>query len=172
MIAVGALLHVLPEQAAHWAYPQATMSDEEIVFTMCTGLAGRLYQSGLIDRMNHDQRALVAAGVAAHKDDPAARSPARRRGSRPACRAGTTRGSPSPSMPATETFVLAWRQEHAAPEVTLELPHLGASDVTVTQVYPPPETLPEWNAVRTPTGLTLKVGDTVAAARMLRLQRD
>jgi alpha-galactosidase len=67
MIAVGSLVHVLPEQAAHWAYPQATMSDELIAFTMCTGLAGRLYQAGLLDRMDADQLALVAAGVAVHK---------------------------------------------------------------------------------------------------------
>ena len=38
--------HILPEQAANWAYPQPQMTDEEIAFTMCTGLAGRLYLSG------------------------------------------------------------------------------------------------------------------------------
>jgi alpha-galactosidase len=171
MIAVASLVHVLPEQAAHWAYPQSSMSDEEIAFTMCTGLAGRLYQSGLIDRMSPDQRALVAAGVAAHK----------------ATRGELARSTPRfptglPSWDSewitvafdtgADTLVLAWRQQHASPEVTLELPHLGSADVTVTQVYPPTETLPEWSAVRTPTGLTLKTGDTVAAARMLRLHRE
>jgi alpha-galactosidase len=171
MIAVGSLVHVLPEQAAHWAYPQSSMSDEEIVFTMCTGLAGRLYQSGLIDRMDEDQRALVAAGVEAHK----------------ATRAELARSTPRfptglPSWNSEwvtvafdagdDTLVLAWRQQHASPEVILELPHLGSADVTITQVYPPTGTLPEWNAVRTPTGLTLKTSDTVAAARMLRLRRE
>jgi alpha-galactosidase len=71
-----------------------------------------------------------------------------------------------------DTYVLAWRQQHAAPEVALELPHLGGAEVTITQVYPPTGRLPEWETVRTPTGLTLKAGDNAAAARMLRLQRE
>ena len=171
MIAVGSLVHILPEQAAHWAYPQSSMTDEEIAFTMCTGLAGRLYQSGLIDRMNQDQRALVAAGVTAHKATRKALA-----GSTPRFPTGVPSWDSEWITVAFDTgaatFVLAWRQQHASPEVTLDLPHLGGSDVTVTQVYPPTETLPEWSSVRTPTGLTLKASDRAAAARMLRLQRD
>ena len=44
-IAAGALVGIVPEQAANWAYPQPDMTDEEIVFTLSTGLAGRLYLS-------------------------------------------------------------------------------------------------------------------------------
>ena len=168
MIAVGALVHILPEQAAHWAYPQSSMTDEEIAFTMCTGLAGRLYQSGLIDRMSPGQRALVAAGVEAHKE------------TRGALARSTPRfptGVPSWNSEwitvafdaGVDTYLLAWRQQHAAPEVTLELPHLSGAEVDVTQVYPPTSALPEWDVVRTPTGLTLKTDDNVPAARMLRL---
>ena len=48
-IAAGAPLQMLPEQAGNWAYPQPWMSDEEIAFTMVTGLSGRLYLSGFLD---------------------------------------------------------------------------------------------------------------------------
>jgi alpha-galactosidase len=168
MIAVGALAHILPEQAANWSYPQATMSDEEIAFTMVTGLAGRLYQAGLLDRMNEEQLALVAAGVQAHKD------------TRQALARSTPRfptGLPSwddawvtvAFETAEESYVLAWRQERADDQVALELPWLGDRQVQVEQVYPPVAALAEWKIERTSTGLTLRCGETVAAARMLRV---
>ena len=146
------------------------MSDELIAFTMCTGLAGRLYQSGLIDRMTPEQRALVAAGVAVHK---ATRSALAR--STPRFPTGLpTWGDDWVSVAfedGDDTYVIAWRQQHAAPEVTLDLPHLGGADVAVTQLYPPSELLAGWSAVSTPTGFTLTSSDGVAAARMLRLRR-
>ena len=40
-IAAGAPVQMLPEQAGNWAYPQAWMGDEEIAYTMVTGLSGR-----------------------------------------------------------------------------------------------------------------------------------
>ena len=49
-IAAGAPVQILPEQAGNWAYPQPSMSHEEIAFTMVTGLSGRLYLSGFLDR--------------------------------------------------------------------------------------------------------------------------
>jgi alpha-galactosidase len=168
MIAVGALVHVLPEQAGNWSYPQSTMSDEMIAFNMCTGLAGRLYQAGLLDRMTPEQLALVAAGVQTHKDT-------RNLLSHSTVRFPT--GVPSwdddwitvAFCGSGETYLIAWRQEHAPPEVTLELPHLIGVGVQVTQIYPPVEALAEWTAVRTPTGLTLTCSEGIAAARMLRL---
>lgn len=168
VIAVGALVHILPEQAGNWSYPQSTMSDEMIAFNMCTGLAGRLYQAGLLDRMTPDQLALVAAGVQTHKDT-------RNLLSHSTARFPT--GVPSwdddwisvAFCGTGETYLIAWRQEHAAREVTLELPHLTGVDVGVTQIYPPVEALAEWTAVRTDTGLTLMASEATAAARMLRL---
>lgn len=75
-VAAGALMSILPEQAANWAYPQPTMSDEEISFTMVTGLSGRLYLSGRLDQMEPAQLALVADGVRAARswDDSQRRS--------------------------------------------------------------------------------------------------
>jgi alpha-galactosidase len=167
-IAVSALVHILPEQAANWSYPQSTMSDEMIAFNMCTGLAGRLYQAGLLDRMTPEQLALVAAGVQTHKDT-------RNLLSHSTVRFPT--GVPTwdddwitvAFCGSRESYLIAWRQEHAAPEVTLELPHLVGVDVEVTQIYPPVEALAAWTAVRTRTGLTLRASEAQAAARMLRL---
>ncbi|WP_208545146.1 glycoside hydrolase family 36 protein [Rathayibacter sp. VKM Ac-2760] len=62
-IAAAAPMQMLPEQAASWAYPQPWMSQEEIAFTMVTGLSGRLYLSGFLNRMNEEQFALVEEAV-------------------------------------------------------------------------------------------------------------
>ena len=40
------------------------MTAEEIVFTLCTGLAGRFYLSGRLDGMSPAQLAMVAEAVA------------------------------------------------------------------------------------------------------------
>ena len=67
-IAAAAPMSMLPEQAASWAYPQPEMTDEEIAFCLVTGLLGRFYLSGHLDR---DDRAPSAtrwrAAVAAAK---------------------------------------------------------------------------------------------------------
>jgi alpha-galactosidase len=168
MIAVGSLVHVLPEQAAHWAYPQATMSDELIAFTMCTGLAGRLYQAGLLDRMDADQLALVAAGVAVHKQTRHALA-------RSIPRFPT--GLPSWDQSwlsvvfdcGSESYLLAWRQADAPAEVMLALPQLAGAQLAVQQLYPPVDVLPAWGVERTAEGLALTAPDGVAAARMYRL---
>ncbi|KQQ03398.1 MULTISPECIES: glycoside hydrolase family 36 protein [unclassified Rathayibacter] len=62
-IAAAAPMQMLPEQAASWAYPQPWMSQDEIAFTMVTGLSGRLYLSGFLNRMNEEQFALVEEAV-------------------------------------------------------------------------------------------------------------
>jgi alpha-galactosidase len=168
-IAVGALLHILPEQAGNWSYPQATMSDEMIAFNMCTGLAGRIYQAGLLDRMTPDQLALVAAGITTHKN----------------IRNLLTRATVSfpTGLPSwddawitvafhddEETYLIAWRQKHAPSEVDLNLHALAGRNVEVTQIYPPAEMLPEWNWSQTSAGIALQTSQDVIAARMLRVK--
>jgi alpha-galactosidase len=66
-IAAGAPVQMLPEQAGHWAYPQPWMSEEEIAFTMVTGLSGRMYLSGFLDRMSPEQFHLVREATALFK---------------------------------------------------------------------------------------------------------
>jgi alpha-galactosidase len=67
-IAAGAPVHMLPEQAGNWAYPQEWMSDEEIAFTMVTGLSGRLYLSGFLDRMAPAQLELIREATGLFKE--------------------------------------------------------------------------------------------------------
>jgi alpha-galactosidase len=67
-IAAAAPAAIAPEQAASWAYPQPSFTDDEIAFTLCGAMLGRIYLSGHLDHMSRDQRALVAEAVRVHKD--------------------------------------------------------------------------------------------------------
>ncbi|MEU4393926.1 alpha-galactosidase [Kribbella sp. NPDC023855] len=66
-IAAAAAAAIAPEQAASWSYPQPSFTDDEIVFTMCAGMLGRLQVSGHLDKMDEVQRALVAEAVTAYR---------------------------------------------------------------------------------------------------------
>jgi alpha-galactosidase len=66
-ISASAPASLAPEQAASWAYPQPEMTQEEMAFTLVTGILGRLYLSGFIDQMTTEQLALVAEAVEAFK---------------------------------------------------------------------------------------------------------
>ena len=67
-IAAAAPAAIAPEQAASWAYPQPSFTDDEIAFTLCGAMLGRIYLSGHLDHMSREQRALVAEAVRVHKD--------------------------------------------------------------------------------------------------------
>lgn len=66
-IAAGAGMTILPEQQGNWGYAQPEMDDETAVFTLASGILGRLYLSGFIDRMNDARLALVRDAVALHR---------------------------------------------------------------------------------------------------------
>jgi alpha-galactosidase len=66
-IAASAPASITPEQAGNWAYPQPEMSTDEIVFTLVTGMLGRLYLSGFLDRMSPAQLGLVREAVRAYQ---------------------------------------------------------------------------------------------------------
>jgi len=66
-IAAAAPAAMTPEQAAIWAYPQPDFTDDEIAFTLCGALLGRVHLSGHLDQMSRQQRDLVAAGVRVYK---------------------------------------------------------------------------------------------------------
>jgi alpha-galactosidase len=57
-ISAAAPVALPPEQAASWAYPQPEWSDDEIAFTLCNALLGRVHLSGHIDRMSAAQQQL------------------------------------------------------------------------------------------------------------------
>jgi alpha-galactosidase len=67
-IAAAAPAAIAPEQAANWAYPQPSFTDDEIAFTLCGALLGRVHLSGHLDQMSREQRALVAEAVRVYKD--------------------------------------------------------------------------------------------------------
>jgi alpha-galactosidase len=66
-IAAAAPAAIAPEQAAVWAYPQPSFTDDQIAFTLCGALLGRVHLSGHLDRMTPDQLELVATGVGVYK---------------------------------------------------------------------------------------------------------
>ncbi|MGW0801535.1 glycoside hydrolase family 36 protein [Nonomuraea sp. NPDC002799] len=134
-IAVAAPLSMLPEQAANWAYPQPGMTDEEIAFTMSTGILGRLYLSGNLNRMNDAQLDLVREGVRLHQ------------GLRPGLLGATPcwpLGLPGWDDPwlalglraGESTHVGIWRRPGAADNTVLSLPHLSGRDLSVEIAYP------------------------------------
>jgi len=64
-IAAAAPLSMLPEQAASWAYPQPSMTEEESAFCLVTSLLGRYFLSGYLNRMDEEQLDLVREAVSA-----------------------------------------------------------------------------------------------------------
>lgn len=66
-VAASAPFSILPEQCGNWAYPAADMSEEETTFTLVSGLAGRFYLSGFLDRLRPDQMRAVADAVSLHR---------------------------------------------------------------------------------------------------------
>lgn len=65
-VAASAPAHIAPEQCGNWAYPAADMTAEEVQFTLVTGLAGRFYLSGFLDRLDDASRQMVARAVQLH----------------------------------------------------------------------------------------------------------
>ncbi|MEV0347808.1 glycoside hydrolase family 36 protein [Nonomuraea sp. NPDC050680] len=168
-IAVAAPLSMLPEQAANWAYPQPEMTDEELVFTMCTGVLGRLYLSGNLPAMSAAQLDLVRAGVRVHRD----------------LRADLVRALPCwpLGLPGWADHWLAlglragdsthlglWRRPGATETSVLSLPHLAGRAVQVETVYPGDAA--GWGHSWDPQTAELSVTSTVTGptARILKLR--
>ena len=66
-IAAAAPAAVVPEQAGHWAYPQAGTSTELFTFCLVNGVLGRLYLSGHLNEMTADELDLIREALAAHR---------------------------------------------------------------------------------------------------------
>jgi alpha-galactosidase len=66
-IAAAAPAGVAPEQAAVWAYPQPEWDNDQIAFTLCTAMLGRVHLSGHVDRMSAAQLQLVAEAISTYK---------------------------------------------------------------------------------------------------------
>ncbi|GAA1466471.1 glycoside hydrolase family 36 protein [Microbacterium thalassium] len=166
-IAASAPIAMLPEQAASWAYPQPEMNDEELSFSLVTGLLGRYYVSGYLNRMTDAQRGIVATAIRTAKE------------LRPAIAAGHAfwpAGLPSWTAPWValglhgqgDDILSLWRRG-AERTLSLSLPHLRGRAVEVTTVFP--TDLPEWSTDwDSSTGtLTVHAGDAPIAARTIRV---
>ncbi|GAA2319765.1 hypothetical protein GCM10009853_092340 [Glycomyces scopariae] len=166
-IAAAAPISLLPEQAANWAYPQPEMDAEEAAFCLVTGLLGRFYVSGHLNRMSERQRDQVAAAVTAAKTlrtEIAAGHP-----HWPAGLPGWTDPWTALALRTDASdLVSVWRR--GGPDTTdLAFPHLAGREVDITTVFP--TDLPAWDtAWNAATGtLTVRAGGAETAARTLRL---
>lgn len=167
-IAASAPFSMLPEQAANWAYPAADMSLEKTAFTLATGILGRFYLSGFLDRLDDEQTALVAAAVHVHKD------------LRPFIRAATPswplgldqRNEPWQALALRDsavTVLTLWRQEGAPPTVRIPLPAFAGVDLDLEVLFP--DAGSAWDSTWSSADGVLEVGtdDPSLAARVVRL---
>jgi alpha-galactosidase len=142
-IAAAAPAAIAPEQAAIWAYPQPDFTDDEIAFTLCTALLGRVHLSGHLDNMSQAQQDLVAQAVAVYKRIRADLAQAV-----PFWPLGLPRwtdslialGMRAPGV----SYVAVWRRgrvsgpgaDRDAAVATLPVPHLAGRPVTAEVLYP------------------------------------
>lgn len=169
-IAASAPLSMVPEQAASWAYPQPDMSDEEIAFCLVTGLLGRFYLSGYLNRMTPAQRTRVADAVQIAKT---LRHEIRR--SHPHWPLGLPAWNDewvALGLHDTDThssLISLWHRGGSQREITLSLPQFQGHDVSVHTVFS--EDLPAWLSTwdAAAGSLSVRAHDDNVAARTLRL---
>lgn len=165
-IAVGAPFMLLPEQSGNWAYAQPDMSDELIAFVHVTGLSGRPYYSGHLDRMTRTQRALVREAAEVWKS----------------IREQTIESVPfwpvglpgwsdeilalGLQCPDGGGFVAVWNRSEHEQSLTLDLPRdLRAG--AVQQVYP--AGLPGWSAIADDNRHMIVMAPAGPSARLFRI---
>ncbi len=157
-IAAAAGLAVLPEQSANWAYPQPDLSDEQNVFTLVTGLAGRFYLSGHLDGMSDDQTARVREAVdtarSLHRDiaDTVPSWPLGLPG-------WTDRWVAAARHGRDRTVVSVWDRGPGADTAELRFPELVGRELHVATIFP--HDLPGWQAEWDADTGTLSVRTTV-----------
>lgn len=168
-VTAAAPLSMLPEQAASWAYPQPDMTAEEVAFCLATGLLGRFYLSGYLNRMSDEQRALVVEAVQLNKA---------LRGEIANSTPFWPLGLPNWSSPwvalgletQTSRYVTIWNRSAETQDVTLRLPDLAGANVLIRTVFP--QHLAEWSMRWNTDAGTLHILNTtaVAGARTIELR--
>jgi alpha-galactosidase len=168
-IAAGAPVQILPEQAGNWAYPQPSMSNEEIAYTMVSGLSARLYVSGFLDQMEAGQFALVRDALTLSKsirDDIAVSVPAWPMGLPDWYADSIALALKAPDR----TFVYVWHRGTEDAELTLRL---GADVRARHLVEQYPRTLAPWSAADGPDNtVVLRPGQAGMTARVYEIVRD
>ncbi|MCI2959484.1 alpha-galactosidase [Agromyces atrinae] len=167
-IAAAAPLSMLPEQAASWAYPQPEMSDEEVAFCLVTGLLGRFYLSGYLNRMSEEQLALVREAVAAAQS----------------LRTVIPAATPFWPLAATDSIdgpvalglahdgsavVSVWSRRAGSEPISLALPAFRGEDVHIDALFP--QRLDAWETQwsREEGVLTVRPSNVDASARTFRV---
>lgn len=169
-IAASAPMSMPLEMAGNWAYPQSEWSDEQIAFTLVTGLSGRLYLSGNIDRLNEHQLAIVREATAAYPDVIAHHARAL-----PSWPLGLPAwDDPQVALASAtgdETLVFVWNRDAAATSATLSLPDFSQGDVTVETIFP--TALAAWQTQwHSESGeLTVDLTGAGESARVLRVRK-
>jgi alpha-galactosidase len=168
VIAASAAMSMLPEQAANWAYPQPFMTQEEIAFTLATGLSGRFYLSGHLDEMNEEQLELVREAVTTWREARVWLSTAD-----PVWPAGLPGWDDtwvaSGLRHGDATRLVVTRRPGSSSSFELFLPHLRGRAVHVEQVFP--QSLSPWDCTWDSGSARLLVTATTAApsARVLEV---
>lgn len=170
-IAAAAPASVVPEQAGNWAYTQPEMTGGAAGFTLATGLLGRLYLSGHLDRMAPERLALVREAVDTHK---ALREQIAE--SVPFWPFGLTNVDDPwvvlglrPAQGSGPVLLTLWRRAGAAAELDVPLPRLRGARIEPDVLFPAaapgwqPEWLPEQGVLR------LEVTEDAPSARVIRL---
>ncbi|WP_062200416.1 glycoside hydrolase family 36 protein [Demequina salsinemoris] len=172
-IAAGAGMAMPLEQAGNWAYPHWEMTAEEVAFTLVTGLAGRMYLSGYLDRFPERSRELVAQAAAVY------RGVIRHHGeSVPVWPLGLPGWSDdvvaSGSLASSDgvTLVSVWSRAGSS-AADLSLPHLAGADIEVVQAFPAPAPdISAWTTTWDPEAGTLAVsGMGSMEARLYALRK-
>lgn len=169
-IAAGAPMSMPLEMAGNWAYPQSEWTDEQIAFTLVTGLSGRLYLSGNIDRLSEHQLAIVREATSAYPDVIAHHARAL-----PAWPLGLpVWDDPQVALASAtddETLVFVWNRDQDATSTVLSLPTFQGAEILVDTVFP--TALAAWpTAWDSASGsLTATLTGAGESARVLRIRR-
>ena len=143
-IAAAAPAAIAPEQAAVWAYPQPGFTEDEIAFTLCSAMLGRIHLSGHIDKMSQRERGLVAEALQVYKRiraDLALAVPFWPLGLPRWTDSHYALGMRAPGA----TYVVAWRRgpldgtrhdDDEPAEISLPLRHLHGAVATPEVLYP------------------------------------
>ncbi|WP_345626571.1 glycoside hydrolase family 36 protein [Rugosimonospora acidiphila] len=145
-IAAAAPALIPPEQCGNWAYPQPTHTADEIGFTLCTAMLGRLYLSGHLNRMDPGQFALVSRAVEVYKrlrPVLADAVPFWPSGLPQWDDASVSLGMRSPEV----SYVVVWCRATSGLEAWLALPHLAGDEMRTEVLFPPHRDVrPYWDA--------------------------
>jgi alpha-galactosidase len=169
-IAASAPMSMPLEMAGNWAYPQSEWSDEQIAFTLVTGLSGRLYLSGNIDRLDDDQLAIVREATAAYPEVIAHHARAV-----PAWPLGLPAwDAPQVALASAtddETLVFVWNRDADAESTVLTLPAFSGVDVAVETIFP--TALPAWDSSwdSSAGALSVDLSGAGESARVFRIRR-